>query len=113
VFTSFSLIRKAALAGLGLAYLPEDRVQADVREGRLAFWQFSGFIEAGGSGCVEPAKTGPSLDSIAITTDVAPASWIVWVIGVLSDSGMGAPSPMNSVLLQVGASILCHEHAPA
>lgn len=35
VFTSLSLIRRAALSGLGLAYLPEDQVQADVQEGRL------------------------------------------------------------------------------
>ncbi|MEA3140749.1 MAG: hypothetical protein QOK23_2918 [Gammaproteobacteria bacterium] len=36
VFTSLSLIRDAALAGLGLAYLPEDQVVAHVREKRLA-----------------------------------------------------------------------------
>jgi DNA-binding transcriptional LysR family regulator len=35
VFTSLPLMRDAALAGLGLAYLPEDQVQAHVREGRL------------------------------------------------------------------------------
>ncbi|GEP06952.1 LysR family transcriptional regulator [Methylobacterium oxalidis] len=35
VFTSLALIRRAALAGLGLAYLPEDQVEADVAEGRL------------------------------------------------------------------------------
>ncbi|ACL62472.1 LysR family transcriptional regulator [Methylobacterium nodulans] len=35
VFTSLHLIRNAALAGLGLAYLPEDQVQAQVAEGRL------------------------------------------------------------------------------
>src|SRR4051794_1976096 len=35
VFTSLSLIRRVALAGLGLAYLPEDQVQADVAGGRL------------------------------------------------------------------------------
>jgi len=35
VFTSLSLIRRAALSGLGLAYLPEDRVQEDIREERL------------------------------------------------------------------------------
>ncbi|MBB5764780.1 LysR family transcriptional regulator [Methylorubrum rhodesianum] len=35
-FTSLRLIRSAALAGLGLAYLPEQEVQADVAEGRLA-----------------------------------------------------------------------------
>lgn len=34
-FISLSLIRRAALPGLGLAYLPEDQVQADVAEGRL------------------------------------------------------------------------------
>jgi DNA-binding transcriptional LysR family regulator len=35
VFTSLYLIRNAALAGLGLAYLPEDQVQAHLAEGRL------------------------------------------------------------------------------
>lgn len=35
VFTSLGLIRRAALAGLGLAYLPEDQVRADIAEGRL------------------------------------------------------------------------------
>nr|WP_042673271.1 LysR family transcriptional regulator [Methylobacterium sp. B34] len=35
VFTSLPLIREAALAGLGLAYLPEDHVAQDVAEGRL------------------------------------------------------------------------------
>lgn len=35
VFTSLSLIRNAALAGLGLAYLPEDLVQAHMAEGQL------------------------------------------------------------------------------
>jgi DNA-binding transcriptional LysR family regulator len=34
-FSSLSLIREAALAGLGLAYLPEGEVLADVAEGRL------------------------------------------------------------------------------
>jgi DNA-binding transcriptional LysR family regulator len=34
-FTSLRLIREAALAGLGLAYLPEQEVQANVAEGRL------------------------------------------------------------------------------
>ena len=29
------VIRRAALAGLGLAYVPEDQIQADVREGRF------------------------------------------------------------------------------
>ena len=29
------MIRNAALAGLGLAYLPEEKVLADVAEGRL------------------------------------------------------------------------------
>lgn len=33
--TSLRLIREAALTGLGLAYLPEDEVQADLAEGRL------------------------------------------------------------------------------
>ena len=32
-FNSLSLIRQAALSGAGLAYLPEDRVQADIQEG--------------------------------------------------------------------------------
>ncbi len=35
MFTSLSLIRNASLAGLGLAYLPEDWVQAHLAEGRL------------------------------------------------------------------------------
>lgn len=35
VFTSLSLIRNAALAGLGLAYLPEDQVQEHLAAGRL------------------------------------------------------------------------------
>lgn len=35
VLSSLSLIRRAALAGLGLAYVPEDQIQADVREGRF------------------------------------------------------------------------------
>lgn len=35
IFNSGSLSLKAALAGLGLAYLPEDRVDAHIREGRL------------------------------------------------------------------------------
>lgn len=35
VFNSGALRRDAALSGLGLAYLPEDLVAADVREGRL------------------------------------------------------------------------------
>ena len=35
VFTSLPLIREAALAGLGLAYLPEDHVAQDVAGGRL------------------------------------------------------------------------------
>ena len=35
VFTSLRLIRDGALAGLGLAYLPEDHVAQDVAEGRL------------------------------------------------------------------------------
>ncbi|KQT55105.1 LysR family transcriptional regulator [Methylobacterium sp. Leaf456] len=34
-FSSLSLIRKAALAGLGLGYLPEQEVLADVAEGQL------------------------------------------------------------------------------
>ncbi|MGW5959455.1 LysR family transcriptional regulator [Methylorubrum thiocyanatum] len=34
-FSSLSLTRKAALAGLGLGYLPEQEVLADVAEGRL------------------------------------------------------------------------------
>lgn len=34
-FTSLRLIRNAALAGLGLAYLPEQEVLADVADGRL------------------------------------------------------------------------------
>lgn len=34
-FSSLALIRKAALAGLGLGYLPEQEVLADVAEGRL------------------------------------------------------------------------------
>ena len=34
-FTSLRLIRNAALAGLGLAYLPEDQVQPDLAAGRL------------------------------------------------------------------------------
>lgn len=35
IFNSGSLSLKAALAGLGHAYLPEDRVDAHIREGRL------------------------------------------------------------------------------
>src|SRR6266540_850342 len=35
VFNSTALILKAALAGFGLAYLPEDQVQAHIAEGRL------------------------------------------------------------------------------
>ncbi len=34
-FSSLSLIREAALAGLGLAYLPEQEVMADVAAGRM------------------------------------------------------------------------------
>jgi DNA-binding transcriptional LysR family regulator len=32
---AMALIRRAALAGLGLAYLPEDQVEADIAAGRL------------------------------------------------------------------------------
>jgi DNA-binding transcriptional LysR family regulator len=35
VFNALSLIRQAALDGLGLVYLPEDLVDADIRQGRL------------------------------------------------------------------------------
>jgi DNA-binding transcriptional LysR family regulator len=35
VLSSLSMIRRAALAGLGLAYVPEDVVQADVQKRRL------------------------------------------------------------------------------
>lgn len=35
VFTSLRLIRRAALSGFGLAYLPEDQVLSDVADGRL------------------------------------------------------------------------------
>lgn len=35
VFNSSTQILKAALAGFGLAYLPEDMVRESVREGRL------------------------------------------------------------------------------
>jgi DNA-binding transcriptional LysR family regulator len=35
VFNNIALRRNAALAGLGLAYLPENEVQADIAEGRL------------------------------------------------------------------------------
>ncbi|KQT93392.1 LysR family transcriptional regulator [Methylobacterium sp. Leaf469] len=35
VFTSLRLIREGALAGLGLAYLPEEHVERDLAEGRL------------------------------------------------------------------------------
>ena len=35
VFNTSALILDAALAGFGLAYLPEDQVQAHVAEGRL------------------------------------------------------------------------------
>jgi DNA-binding transcriptional LysR family regulator len=35
VFNSSALRLKAALAGFGLAYLPDDRVEAHVAEGRL------------------------------------------------------------------------------
>ncbi|UIY44179.1 LysR family transcriptional regulator [Methylobacterium radiotolerans] len=34
-FSSLALIREAALAGLGLGYLPEEEILADVAEGRL------------------------------------------------------------------------------
>jgi DNA-binding transcriptional LysR family regulator len=49
VFTNIALRRKAALAGLGLTYLPEDQVREDVAKGRLvhvlADWcpPFSGY----------------------------------------------------------------------
>ena len=49
VFNTTALILKAALAGLGLAYLPEEQVQAQLAEGRLvrvlADWcpPFSGY----------------------------------------------------------------------
>ncbi len=49
VFTGLRLIRSAALAGFGLAYLPEDQVQDDLTRGRLervlADWcePFSGY----------------------------------------------------------------------
>ncbi len=36
MFNTTALILKAALAGFGLAYLPEDQVQAHLAEGRLA-----------------------------------------------------------------------------
>ena len=35
VFNALGMIRDAALKGLGLAYLPEDRVEAAIKEGRL------------------------------------------------------------------------------
>jgi DNA-binding transcriptional LysR family regulator len=35
VFNAVAMIRDAALEGLGLAYLPEDRVVLDIRKGRL------------------------------------------------------------------------------
>jgi DNA-binding transcriptional LysR family regulator len=35
VFNTVALIREAALQGLGLAYLPEDRVEAAIKDGRL------------------------------------------------------------------------------
>src|SRR5271167_1973433 len=35
VFNNIALRLNAALAGLGLAYLPEDQVQADISAGRL------------------------------------------------------------------------------
>ena len=35
VFNAVAMIRDAALEGLGLAYLPEDRVEAGIQEGRL------------------------------------------------------------------------------
>jgi len=35
VFNNIALRLNAVLAGLGLAYLPEDRVQSQVAEGRL------------------------------------------------------------------------------
>jgi DNA-binding transcriptional LysR family regulator len=35
VLSSLSMIRRAALAGLGLAYVPEDQARADVQEGTL------------------------------------------------------------------------------
>jgi DNA-binding transcriptional LysR family regulator len=35
VFNAVSLIRNGALEGLGLAHLPEDLVEADIRQGRL------------------------------------------------------------------------------
>jgi DNA-binding transcriptional LysR family regulator len=35
VFNNIALRLNAALAGLGLAYLPEDQVQADIAVGRL------------------------------------------------------------------------------
>jgi len=34
-FNAVTLIRQAALTGLGLAYLPEDLVEADIKKGRL------------------------------------------------------------------------------
>jgi DNA-binding transcriptional LysR family regulator len=49
VFTNIALRKKAALAGLGLTYLPEDQVREDVAKGRLvhvlADWcpPFSGY----------------------------------------------------------------------
>ena len=49
VFNSTSLMLEAALAGIGLAYLPEDRVRAQLADGRLvrvlADWcpPFSGY----------------------------------------------------------------------
>jgi DNA-binding transcriptional LysR family regulator len=36
VFNTFALRLNAALDGLGLAYLPEEQVQAHIKEGRLA-----------------------------------------------------------------------------
>ena len=35
VFNTFALRLNAALAGLGLAYLPEGQVEAHIKEGRL------------------------------------------------------------------------------
>ena len=49
MFNNIALRMKAALAGLGLAYLPEDQVQAHLADGRpvraLADWcpPFSGY----------------------------------------------------------------------